>query len=85
LGFGHSGLFRISCFEFRAFASALGDRLTARLAELTCLALLGKVQLGSARRVGQQMYKVYVLKSETAKKSYVGFTEDLSRRLKESI
>ncbi|MDD5032854.1 MAG: GIY-YIG nuclease family protein [Candidatus Pacebacteria bacterium] len=29
------------------------------------------------------MYKVYILKSLTAKKSYVGLTVDLDRRLKE--
>ena len=34
--------------------------------------------------VGQlKTYYVYVLKSKTANKSYVGFTNDLERRLKE--
>jgi putative endonuclease len=43
--------------------------------------LLRGVKSGEAGRT--QMYTLYVLKSKVAKKSYVGITDDLSRRINE--
>lgn len=58
---------RLDCVE------QVGAGLMARLAETT-----------SARRGGQDtIFVVYVLKSRIARKSYVGLTDNVARRLKE--
>lgn len=62
----------------QCLANKLPDRLMARLASTS---------LHESRRVGQQFkfmkYFVYILKSLVANKSYVGMTNDLTRRLDE--
>lgn len=55
-------------------STLLGDRLTARL---------DSADLVKPRRIGQRMFYTYVLKSTVAEKSYVGFTHDLERRIRE--
>lgn len=42
-----------------------------------------RVEAGRTTDFVQNMYTVYVLKSKIARKSYVGITDDLERRVKE--
>jgi putative endonuclease len=64
----------------------VGDRLTACLAE-TRIDLRRLVEAGRTAVSGflgeYLVYKVYVLKSKVANKSYVGMSNDLERRLEE--
>ncbi len=50
------------------------DRLMARLDE---------ARVVEPRRIGQYMYYTYILKSELKRKSYVGHTNNIQRRLLE--
>lgn len=52
----------------------MGGRSTA------CLDSASKAKL---RRIGQYMHYLYVLKSINARKSYVGITDNIARRLNE--
>jgi len=53
----------------------LGDRLMARLDSV--------VSRAEADRTSINMHYVYVLKSRVSKKSYIGKTNNMSRRIKE--